>query len=91
MNEMHQRRDSKKSKAIKFFHPLIGYNKVFSLSGYSKKNSCKTKTTFPEATDLFAALSKIATKENYKDAFPTIGRCIVILYSRSSNSPSLNK
>ena len=42
VNEMHQRRDSKKSKAIKFFHPLIGYNKVFSLSGYSKKNSCKT-------------------------------------------------
>ena len=38
VNEMH----SKKSKAIKFFHPLIGYNKVFSLSGYSKNNSCKT-------------------------------------------------
>ena len=42
VNEMHQRRDSEKSKAIKYFHLLTGYNKVFSLSGYSKKNSCKT-------------------------------------------------
>ena len=80
-----------KARSLIAFHAFTGCDQTSSFAGRGKKVAWTTWKVYDKITPAFFTLSSMPTEDILKEHMPTIERCVVLMYDRTSFCLTVNE